>query len=277
MLAEAIHSVADSGNQVLLILGGRRAQLPATPEHPFGYGRERYFWAFVVAVVLFTLGSLFSLNQGISKLRHPHELQALEWAVGILITAMIFEASAFRTAFIEAQRLRRGLSWLEFIRRSKAPEIPVILLEDFGALVGLTIAVVCIGLATVTGNSTWDAVGSIGIGVLLGAIAILLGVEMKSLLIGEAASGATERAIRQSIESHPGLKGLIHLRTQHLGPEELLVAGKVAMAPEISLAEAAAIIDEVEARIRERTPTARLIYLEPDVRRPDPEQSDGGC
>jgi cation diffusion facilitator family transporter len=268
MLAEAIHSVADSGNQALLILGGRRALLPATPEHPFGYGRERYFWAFVVAVVLFTLGALFSLYEGISKLRHPHELRSLEWAVGILILAMIFEGSAFRTALREAQRLRRGQSWLEFVRRSKAPEIPVILLEDLGALVGLILALLCIGLATLTGNSTWDALGSIAIGVLLGSIAVLLGVEMKSLLIGESAALGTEQAIRETIESHAGIHGLIHLRTQHLGPEELLVAAKVAMAPEISLADAAAIIDEVEARVRERTPSARLIYLEPDVRRP---------
>ncbi len=263
LLAEAVHSVADTANQLLLLLGVRRARQPPSPEHPFGYGRERYFWAFMVAVVLFTVGSLYAILEGIEKLRHPHAIESLGWAIGILLVAFALEANALRAAVREASRLRADRSWWGFIRHAKSPEIPVLLLEDTGALVGLAIALVCIGLAAWTGNPRFDAAGSLAIGVLLGVIALVLGAEMRSLLIGESASQRVQRAIREAIESHPDIAGLVHLRTQHIGPDELLVAAKVAMDPALTLGDAARVIDEVERRVRAHTPAARMIYLEP--------------
>ncbi len=265
LLAEAVHSLADSGNQLLLLLGASRSRLPASSEHPFGYAREGYFWAFVVAVVLFTLGSLFAINEGIDKLRHPHAIRSPQWAVGILLIAIVLEAFAFRTAVREARRIKGEQSWWAFIRRAKVVALPVILLEDLGALIGLTIALVCVALAVWTGNPVFDAVGSLAIGLLLGAIAILLGYEMKSLLIGEAAAPAVQRTIRAVIEQHERVNALIHMRTQHLGPEELLVGAKVELDPALSLAEATAVINDLEARIRAREPSARIIYIEPDL------------
>ena len=265
LLAEAVHSVADSGNQLLLLLGASRSRLPPSSEHPFGYARERYFWAFVVAVVLFTLGSLFAINEGVDKLRHPHAISSPQWAVGILLIAMVLEAFALRTAVRAARRIKHEQSWWAFIRHAKVAALPVILLEDLGALVGLVIAFLCVSLAVWTGNPVFDAVGSLAIGVLLGGIAILLGYEMKSLLIGEAATPAVERAIREVIEQHEQVNTLIHMRTQHLGPEELLVGAKVEITPSMSLAEATAVINDLEARIRAREPSARVIYIEPDL------------
>ena len=269
MLAESVHSLADTGNQLLLLLGARRAERPPTPQHPFGYGRERYFWAFVVALVLFSMGALFSLNEGIEKLRHPHELESPAVAIAILLVAMGCEGYAFRTAALEADARRGELSWWAFIRRAKAPELPVILLEDTAALVGLALALVFIGLAAWTGNPAFDAAGSLCIGLLLGGVAILLATEMKSLLIGESASARMEQAIRHSIESHPRVSRLIHMRTLHLGPEELLVGVKVELDLELVLHEAAGVINEIEARVRADTPAARVIYIEPDVLRLD--------
>ena len=269
MLAESVHSLADTGNQLLLLLGARRAERPPTPEHPFGYGRERYFWAFVVALVLLSMGALLSLNEGIEKLRYPHELESPAVAIAILLVAMVCEGYAFRTAAREAQARRGELSWWAFIRRSKAPELPVILLEDTAALVGLALALIFIGLAAWTGKPAYDAAGSLSIGILLGGVAILLATEMKSLLIGESASARMEQAIRHSIESHPRVSRLIHMRTLHLGPEELLVGVKVELDLGLVLHEAAGVINEIEARVRADTPAARVIYIEPDVLRLD--------
>ncbi len=267
MLAEAIHSVADSSNQGLLLLGGRRARRAASAEHPFGYGRERYFWSFVVAVVLFTLGSLFALYEGVEKLRHPHELESALVAVVILALAIVFEIFSFRTAVVECNRVRKGASWWHFIRRSKSPELPVVLLEDLGALVGLILALVGVVLADVTGNPSWDAMGSIAIGLLLGVIAITLAIEMKSLLIGEAASPRELDAIRAAIESNGEVRRLIHMRTQHLGPDELLVGAKIELDATLDAAGVARAINAVEERVRTAVPAARVLYFEPDVGR----------
>ena len=267
LLAEAVHSAADSGNQLLLFLGSARARRPASPEHPFGYAREGYFWAFVVAVVLFTLGSVFAISEGIDKLRHPHMLASPEWAIGILLAAGVMESFALRTAVREARRHKGEQSWWSFIRHAKVAALPVILLEDTGALAGLLVALVCVSLAAWTGNPFWDALGSLIIGGLLGVIAVLLGVEMQSLLIGESATPEVLQDIQRAIEDHPQVGRVIHLRTQHLGPAELLIGAKIALDPDLRLAEAAAVIDEVEREIRRRQPSARLIYLEPDVDR----------
>jgi cation diffusion facilitator family transporter len=268
MLAEAVHSLADTGNQALLFLGGARARRAADEEHPFGHGSERYFWGFVVAMILFSLGALFAIYEGIEKLRTPHALQSPLWAVGILAVAVVLEGLSFRTALKEAKHLRGGDSWWQFIHRSKTPELPVVLLEDTGALIGLVFALVGIGLAHLTGNPRFDAIGSIAIGCLLGTIAAILAVEMKSLLIGEAAGTRDVAAVRDAITGTPRVKRLIHMRTLHLGPEEVLVAVKVEFHATLTITELGHAIDAVEAAIRAAVPIATLIYVEPDVYRP---------
>lgn len=268
MLAEAVHSGADASNQGLLFLGGARARKTATPEHPFGYGRERYFWSFVVALVLFTIGGLFALFEGIEKLRHPHEIESATVAFVILTIAIVVEAFSFRTAIIESRHVKGKESWWQFIRRSKSPELPVVLLEDLGAMVGLIFAVVGLGLAETTGNPRWDAVGSIAIGILLVIIAVILVIEMKGLLIGEAATPAIIASITRTMESTDRVKGVIHLRTQHIGPDELLVGAKLAFDNSLDVPGLATAINEVEHRVRQAVPTARVIYIEPDIERP---------
>ncbi|NUR93522.1 MAG: cation transporter [Nonomuraea sp.] len=267
MLAEGIHSVADSGNQVLLLVGGKRAQRERDQSHPFGYGRERYFYAFVVAVVLFTIGAAFSLYEGVTKILHPHQVESPIWAFAVLIFAIIAEGFSFRTAIKESNPLRGRQSWLSFIRRSKSPELPVILLEDLGALLGLVFALFGVTMAVVTGDGVWDGVGTLMIGVLLAAIAIILAIETKSLLLGEGASPEVEAQIRAALESAPEVTRVIHMRTLHLGPEELLVAAKIAVEHDDTAAQVAKGIDEAEQRIRAAVPIARVIYLEPDLDR----------
>lgn len=266
MLAESAHSVADSGNQGLLLLGGRRAQREATEEHPFGYGRDRYFYAFVVALVLFSLGSLFSLYEGWHKLEEHEPLTRPIVAVGILVVAIGLETFSLRTAIVESNRVRGDASWVQFIRRAKAPELPVVLLEDTGALLGLFFALIGVSLAWATGDPVWDAYGTLAIAVLLGVIAIILIVETKSLLIGEGASRQTLDRIMAALVG-PGVDRVIHVRTQYLGPDELLVAAKIAIPRTTVMDRVAEAIDDAERRIRQAVPEARLIYLEPDLER----------
>ena len=267
MLAESIHSVADTGNQGLLLFGRRRSRKMADADHPFGYGRERFFWSFVVALVLFSLGSMFSIFEGFEKLRSgSHEVQSPQVAIAILLVAVVLEGFSMRTALQEAGSMGGGKGIFRFIRRTKVPELPVVILEDFGALVGLGIALVALMLAWKV-DPIFDGIGSVVIGLLLGVIAIVLAIEMKSLLIGEAATVEDLELITTAIEGTSPVQKLIHMRTEHLGPEEILVAAKIGLDPELSLAAAAAAIDEVEAEIRRVVPSARLIYLEPDVYR----------
>jgi cation diffusion facilitator family transporter len=265
MLAEAIHSVADAGNQALLLLGGKRARREATAQHPFGYGRERYFWSFVVALVLFSLGGAFAIYEGIEKIRHPHELESVHVALIILGAAILLEAWSFRTAILEARPLKGSGTWWHFIRRSKNPELPVVLLEDLGAMVGLVIAFTAVLLARATDNALWDGYGTLSIGVLLALIAIVLAIEMKSLLIGESASPAVQDRVRTTIEADPSVTRLIHLRTQHLGPDELLVGAKIQLVETTSVVEVAAAINRVEDAVRAVVPEAAVMYLEPDI------------
>jgi cation diffusion facilitator family transporter len=280
MLAESIHSVADTGNQVLLLVGGRRATRVATRQHPFGFGRERFFWAFVVSIVLFTLGSAFALFEGIEKLLHPHELESAGWAIGILLVAMALEGWSFRTAVRESRPLKGNASWFRFIRRSKQPELPVVLLEDSGALIGLVIALAAIGMTVVTGNGRWDGAGTTAIGLLLGVIAIVLAVEMKSLLIGESASEEDEAAITAAILAAEPVRVLIDLRTEHIGPESILVAAKIEFDQDLTMRQLADVVDAVETDIRAAVPNVSRIFLEPDVVRPMtathvPREADG--
>jgi cation diffusion facilitator family transporter len=267
MLAETVHSLADTGNQALLLLGSSRAGRAASPEHPFGYGRERYFWSFVVALVLFSLGSLFAIYEGVDKLRHPHDLVAPQWAIGVLLVAIVLEAWSFRTAFVEANAVRGDQNLWRFIRRAKSPELPVVLLEDTGALLGLAFALLGVGLAVWTGNARFDALGSVAIGILLAVIAVVLAIEMKSLLIGESAAPEMQQRIRTAIEGSEPVKRLIHLRTLHLGPDELLVGAKVEFSSQLDLPGLARAIDEVEVRVRDEVSEARVIYIEPDIHR----------
>ena len=267
MLAESVHSVADTSNQALLLLGQRRARKEADQLHPFGYGRSRYFYSFVVALVLFSLGSLFALYEGYHKISHPEPLKSPLVAIVILVVAIALESFSLRTAIVESRPLKGSGSWWRFIRTSRNPELPVVLLEDLGALIGLLFAFIGVGLTIVTDDAVWDGIGTVAIGVLLGVIAVILMVEMHSLLIGEGATGAQDRAIREAIEQTAHVDRLIHIRTQYLGPEEMLVGAKVAVAPDIDLPAVAAVIDDAEARIRAAVPAARVIYLEPDLDR----------
>jgi cation diffusion facilitator family transporter len=267
MLAEAVHSVADSGNQVLLLIGGRRAQREADERHPFGYGRERYVFAFVVSIVLFSLGGLFALYEAYHKWHDPHPIESWQWVpVVVLLVAIGLEGYSFRTAIRESNLVRGKQSWLQFIRTAKAPELPVVLLEDFGALIGLVLALVGVGMTLATGNGVWDAAGTAGIGLLLVVIAVVLAIETKSLLLGESASKDVVERIRAALVGE-GVPSVIHLRTLHLGPEELLVAAKIEVPAAESAADVAAAIDEAEQRVRAAVPIARVIYLEPDLRR----------
>jgi cation diffusion facilitator family transporter len=267
MLAEAVHSVADTSNQGLLLFGQRQARREADSLHPFGYGRSRYFYSFVVALVLFSLGSMFALYEGYHKIAHPAHLTSPMVAVAILVVAILLESYSFRTAMVESRPLKGDSSWWRFIRTSRNPELPVVLLEDTGALIGLVLALAGVGLTVLTGNPVWDGIGTAAIGVLLGVIAVILMVEMHSLLIGEGATSAEEQTIRAALEGTEHVDRLIHIRTQYLGPDELLVAAKIALAASTDLATVAATIDAAEARVRAAVPAARVIYLEPDLDR----------
>ena len=263
MLAEAVHSLADTSNQALLLLGKKRSKKSPSAERPFGFGRERFFWAFVVSLVLFSLGSMYAVYEGIEKIRHPHEIESLWWALAILLFAMVMEAYAFQTAVKESRLYKGDHSWKSFIRRSRIPELPVVLLEDFGALMGLVFAFVCVLIADVTGNAIWDGIGTLSIGILLGLIAIILAIETKSLLIGEGALPEQSMRIENAIISSPEVSSLIDMRTEYLGPETLLVAAKIEFSGETSPSDISADVDTIENRIREVEPLAKIIYLEP--------------
>ncbi|HEX8630721.1 MAG TPA: cation diffusion facilitator family transporter [Catenuloplanes sp.] len=268
MLAESIHSVADSGNQALLLVGGKRAQRRATAAHPFGYGRERYIYAFIVSIVLFSVGGLFALYEAWHKFTHGSE-GGTKWAwvpIVVLVVAIGLETYSFRTAIVESNKVRGKTSWVNFVRRAKAPELPVVLLEDLGALLGLVFALFGVSMTLITHDHRWDALGTAMIGVLLVAIAVILALETKSLLLGEGASPEDlEKIERAIVASGGGVDRIIHMKTLHLGPEELLVAAKIAVQPNETAQQIAEHINGTEARIREAVPIARVIYLEPDI------------
>jgi cation diffusion facilitator family transporter len=266
MLSEAIHSIADTGNQGLLLVGRARSSRAPDEEHPFGYGAERYFYAFIVAFVLFSLGGVFSIFEGIDKLRNPHEVESIGWAVAVLLGAMVMEGFSFRTARQEVNAVRpAGEGWWQFIRRTKSPDLPVVILEDSAALVGLVIAFFGVVLAEVTGNGQWDGLGSLAIGILLVVVAVVLVIEMSSLLIGEAARPEDVARIRKAVDDFPSVRRCIHLRTEHLGPEEIVVALKAEFDLDLTVEQLARSIDDLEVAIRAVEPRATLIFVEPDV------------
>jgi cation diffusion facilitator family transporter len=270
MLAESIHSVADSGNQGLLLLGGRRATREATARHPFGYGRERYIYAFIVAVVLFFVGGVFAAYEAWHKFQHPEAIESWHWVpIAVLVVAICLESLSFRTAIRETNKIREGMSWVQFIRRARVPELPVILLEDFAALIGLVLALFGVGLTLLTGNGIWDAAGTAAIALLLIAVAAVLAVETKSLLLGESATPNQVALIERALVSVPEVECVIHMRTVHIGPEELLVAAKIGVRPDVTAEHLTTAIDVAEASVRAAVPIAKVIYLEPDIYRPE--------
>jgi cation diffusion facilitator family transporter len=276
MLAESIHSVADSGNQALLLLGGKRARRKATPEHPFGYGRDRYIYAFIVAIVLFSVGGLFALYEAYHKISHPEPIEEWQWVpITVLIVAIGLETFSFRTAIVESNHVRGRSSWVQFVRRAKAPELPVVLLEDAGALLGLIFALFGVSMTLITHNGIWDGIGTAAIGVLLVVIAIILAFETKSLLLGEGATPEDVRTIETALLAGAGVERIIHMKTLYLGPEELLVAAKIAVQPSERAEELATHINDAETRIRGALPVARVIYIEPDIYQPSADGDAG--
>jgi cation diffusion facilitator family transporter len=266
MLAEGVHSVADASNQVLLLIGGKASRKAASPAHPFGYGRERYIYAFIVSIVLFSIGGVYALYEGYHKISHHGELEYPLVAVIVLVVAIVLESFSLRTAVIESNAVRGKQTWTQFIKGSRSPELPVILLEDIGALVGLILALFGVGLSWITGNILFDALGTLSIGVLLVLIAIVLAIEIRSMLIGESATLEDIAAIEKAINDGED-NALIHLKTLHVGPDELLVAAKVGIAHSTTGEAVAAQIDATEARIRAAVPKAQIIYIEPDLPR----------
>ncbi|QPZ38802.1 cation diffusion facilitator family transporter [Paramicrobacterium chengjingii] len=269
MLAEGVHSLADSGNQLLLLLGGHQARKAADREHPFGYGRERYVYAFVVAIILFSVGGVFSIYEGINKLQHPHELTMWWLPILVLVVAIALESYSLRTAVKESNSVRGDRSWVQFVRRAKAPELPVVLLEDVAALLGLVFALFGVGLTAITGNPVFDAIGTLFIGTLLVLVAVVLGIETKSLLVGEGATTEDYARIVSAVEADGEIEKLIHIKTLYLGPDELLVAAKLGFGRSATLETVASGIDAIEGRVREAVPAARVLYFEPDVYRAD--------
>lgn len=276
MLAESIHSAADSGNQLLLLLGGRKAKKKADRAHPFGYGRERYVYAFVVSIILFSVGGVFALVEGFAKIQDPHPIDVPWLPIAVLLIAMALESLSLRTAIRESNVTRGSQSWVQFIRRAKAPELPVVLLEDAAALIGLVLAFLGVGLAVITGNGVFDGIGTVLIGVLLVAVAVVLGIETKSLLVGEGATEEDLAKIEAAIEAGDDVEALVHLKTLYLGPDELMVGAKITFPAATTLAVLAERINAVEARIRAAVPIARIIYLEPDVLIPGQNPSESG-
>ncbi len=265
MLAESVHSLADTANQGLLLLGGRRSRRTADAAHPFGYGRERYVFAFIVSIILFSVGGVFSIVEGLDKIQHPHELEVPWLPISVLAISIVLESFSLRTAVRESNHSRGTESWVSFVRHAKAPELPVVLLEDCAALIGLTFAFLGVGLTIITGNAQWDAIGTLAIGGLLIAVAVVLGIETKSLLVGEGANEKDAQKINDAINGHSEVEALIHIKTLYLGPDELMVAAKVAFAAKTTLADVARSINAIEASIRAAVPVARVIYIEPDV------------
>lgn len=265
MLAESVHSLADSGNQILLLIGGKRSKRAATKEHPFGFGRERFVYAFVVSIILFSVGGVFSIYEGIQKLQHPHPLEAWWVPILVLIIAIGLESFSLRTAIKESRPLKGDATWVQFVRHAKAPELPVVLLEDLAALLGLVFAFFGVGLTVITHNSVFDAIGTLLIGALLVCVAVVLAIETKSLLLGEGASDSDVAKLETALVDGKNIERIIHMKTLYLGPDEFMVGAKVGVRAEMTAREISVAVNEAETRARAAVPAARVIYLEADV------------
>ncbi|GAB3431071.1 cation diffusion facilitator family transporter [Flindersiella endophytica] len=265
MLAEAAHSVADSGNQVLLLIGRKRATRAPSTEHPFGFGGSRYLYAFVVSVVLFSIGGLFSLYECYRKISDPHPLETWYWAIGVLLVAIALEGFSLRTAVSVSRRGRGNSGWIAYVRKAKAPELLVVLLEDFAALVGLTFALIGVTLTILTSNPLFDALGSGAIGLLLIFVAVVLALEIQSMIIGEAASPEEIDRIEQALCGVPAIQQINDLRTLHLAPDELLVVAKVAVADGGDASEVLRTVTAAEQEIRENATVSATVYVVPEA------------
>lgn len=265
MLAEGFHSAADSGNQIMLLMGHARSGKPPDDRHPFGYGKELYFWAFVVAVSIFFVGAALSIYEGIDKLIHPEPVKSIVLPLIVLGLAAIFEACPWWIAFSEARKIKTGkgfTSIMDMAVRSKNPTVLVVLFEDTAALIGLLVAAVGITLAYTTGMSIFDAIASILIGVVLLVLALFLARETKELLIGESAGRRDREKINQAIRTMPEIGQCGSLLTMHLGPDDILVNIDVEFVDGLSTDELEAAIDRIESRVKEVVPTATRIYIE---------------
>jgi len=264
MLSEAIHSVADSLNQVLLLIGGKRSRRVPDEQYQFGYGRLRYVYGFLVAIVLFMIGGIYSLYEGWHKWSHPEPVTDYWVAIGVLSIAILLEMFSFQTAIIETNKVRGNRSFAKFVKDARQPELPVILLEDFGALIGLVFALVGVSAAVITGDGKWDGLGAMAIGSLLIVISMILVREMSGMLVGESALPEEYDAVRVALESAPIVERVIHLRTLHVGPDALLVAAKIGITPTQSAQDIVQGIDEAERLLRIAVPSAQYVFLEPD-------------
>lgn len=263
MLAEAIHSLADTGNQLLLLLGLKRAKRPPTPDYPLGFGKAIYFWSFLVALILFSIGGLFSVYEGVHKLQHPEPVKSPWIAIGVLVFAIAAEAVSMWGCLREVNKVRAGRSLWRWFRESRQSELLVIFGEDLAALLGLVFALVAVSLTMLSGNPVYDAVGTVGIGVLLIVIAVLIGVEVKSLLIGQGVEPLTDREMREFLSARQEVAELLNLLTMQLG-DRVMVALKARMAPAASADAMIDAINLVEADFRRQFPQVMWLFFEPD-------------
>jgi cation diffusion facilitator family transporter len=271
MVAEALHSFADSGNEVLLLVGARRSVRPADARHPFGHARYRYLYAFVVSLTIFWIGGVLAVAEGVSHLADPDTIVDPRLAFAVLGLGAVLDGWSLRTTVRAGRSSKGDLTWRALVRATKIPDLLIVLLEDFGALLGIAIAAVGVGLAYLTGQGAWDAIASIGIGVLLMAIGLVVNRETQSLLLGESATTEVEATIRAAIEATGGITGLTQLRTIHLGPDDLVVAGRIAVDGESDAKSIDHAIGEAEARIVADVDIPRVtVYLEARVDRTPP-------
>jgi cation diffusion facilitator family transporter len=267
MLAEACHSLADTTNQIFLMIGLRRSERPPDEKHPFGYGPETYFWSFMVALSIFLLGGGFSVHEGLEKILHRHDpenaLGDVRWAYAILAVSVALESYSLYTAMREFKHIRAGRGLRRTLAEARDPTVLTIMFEDIAALFGLVVAFVGIYLTQRTGDVIWDGVASIVVGLALGGVAWILARDSKSLLIGKSISPSEDAKVREIVASHPDVLELIHLRTMHMGPEEVIAAIKVRFAAHLDVRTLEVRINEMEARLREAVPRLRRIYVEP--------------
>lgn len=267
MLAETLHSLADCGNQLLLLLGVRLSRRPPDEKHPLGYGRSLYFWSFMVALLLFTGGGVFSLYEGLHKLGHPEAVENPWLGVAILGFSLVIEGWATISNITEMNRRRGELPFFQYLRESKDSDLVVVFGENSAAVLGLALALVALGLASVTGDPRWDAIGTLAIGVVLIGVAVFLAIEVKSLLVGEAADPAITRAVEALAVEDPKVTRVLRLITVQQGPGEVLVAMKLGFLSGMTFEEVSATINGFETRLRARCPEVKWSFVEPDVPR----------
>ena len=261
MLAETVHSLADCGNQLLLLLGMRQARMDPTPEYPLGYGKAIYFWSFLVALMLFSVGGMFSVYEGIHKLQHPEPIKHWYWAAGVLVIGIIAESISMRACLAEVAKARGSRSLARWFRESRQAELVVIFGEDLAALLGLVFALVAIGLAVITGNPLWDAIGTLAIGILLIVVAVFVAIEVKAMLIGQSADPNVNAAIKNFLEQRPDVARVFSLITLQLG-NDLMVAVKAQLSQTSAAKED--VINTIERELKNQFPQVKWSFFEPD-------------